>query len=616
MSAQPVYGLPRPGTLAPGSVRGYHASHGMDAMAAPQRSSSWRAWRAGRRESVSVPSAGLHGGSAGFQPLRQWRSVAPGRPSPAAPPAAPEYWMETMPAAAWQVSAGMGAIRRSCRLPRRAAPAGMKRLDRFALPGSLSSETGWRTAGSAVEAGGQGVWPRSPGAPGAIRWLPQRPRRTRDALLIGIDRSAPASGATPGSGCRGWAGTGCEDIMKTSPNASIAPAASPTLFARSRTVALRRPDLIRSSLAVPEHAPPVRPSWSAAPERTPVRCSQEEPPVRAGLRVSFSSVLPAAGRLLRMPLLPEPSPAPAAAERRAPVQEVYSQPGAAVVLRAPAHRVSATACAPQGLALRRQRPLLAAVPVRAHDRASRLPARPAEQWFSAAATVRLPAPPQLLSSTQKDWFWPGAVLAPEAPGRIAPLSFRTGEPVYVWIPEIAMPSSRAGHGAACGLKRKTWLTAEKKRARTDPGLAAGSAVSQAGWAGIVIAPEFAGRTAPVLARGWKPRSAAGLWTAPGRFLPPAAELGPAFWRTRETGQPEITALRGGLRPWGSGLRRRLLIGDRPSHEIAADWNSLIVGHPLRLKLPHLVCRFPRPEWTVGIGRGGGGMSFFQSPGGS
>lgn len=609
-------GLPRLNPLAPVSIRGYHASHGMDAMAAPQRRSSWRAWQAGQRESVSAPSSGLHGNPAGFRPLRQWLSVPPRRLSPAAPPAALETWMETMPAAAWQVSAGTRAIRRSCRSPLREAPPEMKRPDRFASPGSLPFETGWRTAGSAVEAGGQGVWPRSPGAPGATRWLPQWPRRTRDALLIGIDRSAPACGAAPGSGCRGWAATGCEDTMKTSPNAPTAPAASPTLFARSRTVALRRPDRICSSSAVPEPAPPARPSWSAAPAGRPVWRSQEDQQGRAALRVSFSRALPAAGRLLRMPLLPEASPAPAPAERRAPVQEAYSQPKVAVVLAAPAHRASAPACAPQGLALRRQGPLLAVVQGRARDRAWDLPVRPAEEWLSAAAALCLPAPPQNLCLVQKDWFWPGAALAPEAPGRIAPPSFRTGEPVYVWIPEIAVPSGRAGHGAAHGLKRLAWLGACGQRAREESSFAAAVGLPQAGWAGSVAAPEFSKRIAPVFARGWKPRCAVGMWTVPGRFLSPAIGLNPALWRSRETGQLRIAVERGRMRPVASGLHRRLLIGDRPAHEIAADWNSLIVGHPLRLKLPHLVCRFPRPDWTGGIGKGGGGMSFFHSAGGS
>lgn len=404
--------------------------------------------------------------------------------------------------------------------------------------------------------------------------------------------------------------------MKTYPGAPSAPAASPALFARSRMVALGRPDRIGSSPAVPEPGPPARPSsWPATPAGPEVWCSQEEQQGRIGIQVRFSRLLPAASRFRRTTFLAESSPAPAAAENRTPVMPAYVQPRAAAVPALQAHRAPPPALAPQGPAPRRLRPPRAKAPERSRDRAPDLLARPAAEWPTAAAVPIPASPAQNFFRAERGGFRSGSVPAPETLDRAAPASFRTGEAAFIWTPQAAMPSLRAGQRALSGLKRGTRLGAVEERAGTDLRPAAAEGVPLAGWAGIPLAPQLAQRTAPVVAGGWKPRSAAGPGSAPSRFLSSAVEPNPARWRSREKGHPEIRVLRGGLRPVVSGLRRRPFLECKPARETAADWSSRVDRHPVRLKLPHLVCRFPRPERAAGIGRGGGGIPFFQPPGG-
>jgi hypothetical protein len=234
-------------------------------------------------------------------------------------------------------------------------------------------------------------------------------------------------------------------------------------------------------------------------------------------------------------------------------------------------------------------------------------------WIPARGVPQPPAWPPAGSPLEAErGFWPSSGFAVLPLDCLLQNAAQAQEQAYVWSPGLGFPAWFQHAETKMPARMPFHLAAVART--SDAGL---PAAPQCLWTltaiqGVVSGPGMALGAAAVSGR-WEP--------APTGFIP--AMLQKAAAGGRQVTGPEWSAVgftAPGVAPpdfsrpaWTPGFCRQFVIEGGTAAELArkpplAPWRAE------RLRLPHLVCRFPRPGLSSSIGRGGAGASVFPMPG--
>jgi hypothetical protein len=603
--------------LAPGCVRGYHASHGTEWTAKAgfwrlmATSNPWEGWGfapARRREAYRLRPPQ---GSAAFAPRRQDLCFA----------SVPEFWVETFPSAAASVAAGDfvlpfrhgGLARSSCSasLAVFALEAGEKRVkDAEWIP-----DASWRAAVATGSVSGPERVLEAGGVKAELdRWRQKTAAPTGPRAMIRADAAAVAGHLERVQGGESWL-----PVHDAAIPAALWHPGAPS----SGALALRAlpPSRIgRPAGQFPQDRMPAAPAagftascgladWSSK-EAAP-RLTGPQPRFPAGLT-------PVDWRPASAPMASAPAPAPVAAadSGRAfavPAAGYEAGRGSDVVL--PAARQSYRAAGPSpGF----RRPEGAIRVPRAQAGAAEKPHEDREAgWRLAAASFGFPASMPDCSLITDLKFWPASTYIEMAAGSAAPATFRLDEQRYAWAAG-GCTETRVCFAWEWNMPKAKYLLAfcsrQEAGAARDVSLAPGAWVRHSE-SGVNFAPGLAAYAAAGGRQGWKPQASPvrGALT-PARVFSRAVELEGASWRAMGESVLPIAGAGIGEPAWGGRMRMQYRVPEGAPAARCGDPPAPGYLRPDRLRLPHLTCRFPRTGLSSGIGRGGAGASFSHLPG--
>lgn len=598
--------------LAMDCSRGYHASHGINWMVSQ---SSWRLLAA------ADPPSGLRSAPAGcreaysLRPARSSVSVMPGREGSCSVHP-PDVWMEAPSAAAEQVAAEHflvqplpGAVTRS-RQPVSLAPCAPETAPDWGRGAR------WKVDAAISNAAAMGgLWWR-------LKTVESGPAPAE--FFCGLEKLGAAtipsdtipSNAAPAAGFSGrkraeessWI-RGQDRAVWTATGFPVAPswdASAPCVLQPSWTRS-REARSVQAAISTPVAGP------LSATGKPAAWSGMEEVPRWSEPRAQFVPGLAAPGwnppPVSKVHAVP---PAFAAIPKRS---RPSTMPGAEWAIRGAIEMALSVKEAPHGAA--------ASLPP------SRLPARGwilprthagagakrvvamAANWTLAETAVNLPAPTPAPFLLARGGFWPACSFAVLAHGCAVPAMDRPGAQRYKWQPAISLAAA-----ALSGAERRL----PRLKCRGEPGgrlNAVATATVRAApgvWAlqwrpEVIVRAGMAGHAAADGQRQWKPK-AAGILCG---HTPPRAISGVMEFREPEWGEPETDDLAvvgpESEKPvWTRGLARQLAVPGVAPAVACRDASVAGRGRPDRLRLPHLICRFPRRELSSSIS-GGAGVSF-------
>lgn len=236
-------------------------------------------------------------------------------------------------------------------------------------------------------------------------------------------------------------------------------------------------------------------------------------------------------------------------------------------------------------------------------------------WQSDRGARRMPGQshkiPNCLSHTG---FWPATTFAGGLPQAVRQPARGSLHQIYLWMPAIVVPAWRPT-GLSHALRRPAVRTVVAVRSASAPP-APLSATSWWSPGRIFVEPGLAATmpVRPVLPSQWKPDSCAFRVTGP-----PKVDWGRAEGRSAEWGTAGVSGSTVMLPVCGAVFRvssfgRQFEFGAGMGSARVLSAGPGPLHHPERLKLPHLVCRFPRTEPASNMGMGGFGSSVFRLSG--
>lgn len=210
-------------------------------------------------------------------------------------------------------------------------------------------------------------------------------------------------------------------------------------------------------------------------------------------------------------------------------------------------------------------------------------------------------------------FWPATTFAGGPPEAVRQPARGTRHQTYVWMPAVVVPAGRPiklGHVLHWPAVR-TAVAGRIAEASMAPSPAASWRSPEPMHVGARLAPATPSRTVPP--DQWKPDCRA--FRMAGRRADLArVEAAPAGWSSATISGSTVRLPVCGAVFWLSGLGRRLELGTGAGPARVAATGAEPPHHPERLKLPHLVCRFPRTDPGGNKRIGGVGSSVFRFSG--
>lgn len=614
MTVQPEPGAVQRGGLAIGPVRDYHANHGADAMAMQPDSTPWRPATGADPSSASVRAAVAHSNSIDFRPRRAWGAIRVDREGPAVAAESLESWSEHPPAAGPLMRIGDRLVQPRAGVISRAMRSGD--VSRAGAPSAATA--GWMAdagAGTALRPELQAAawrWPHGGSSTALVHGAP--PKAVPPTVDVSVAHLLQASNqSTGGSAVKIGAGWAAREekperiggMKEGFDSARLAPpwAAFPTRPAGVAGVGARTGRAFPLAAAA---APAVPAVWAGKAE-TPVSRSTGNLPATA----FFAGRRPAGHPLLERPLpadvkeILKTAPLLKAAERP---QQWLIRPE--TPMQEP--RIWWVPRRSEDDARLRHAAALIADSTRVLGPSNGVRARAEAAWLAAGPDVRLATAAQEILFFDAKWFWPyGTYAFPAQSIAVAATGFPPAQ-LRLARPVVTLPAW-SGHMGTAGIQRPLpcLKSATKCSAWESAQWAAATwqAAPRSGTAAVVESVETA--LLPVPGR-WKPEAGAAWLSGPLRSASSIIELPGAGWIGHELGQPGMTERAGGMRAVVFGFSRQFVV-QGPAQEKSRDARAGADRHPERLRLPHLVCRFPRMSPAAAIGRGGAGLPFFHSP---
>lgn len=220
----------------------------------------------------------------------------------------------------------------------------------------------------------------------------------------------------------------------------------------------------------------------------------------------------------------------------------------------------------------------------------------------------------ILLSTSMGRFWPATKFAIQEPAGLRQSAAWTHEPSYLWELAPVIPAW-SGHDATRSLGKRTVVLPHAAPCDGVPP----APQPQASWVltgrWIVEAGQEA-VSPPVLAawRHWKPEAEGFTPAVLQRVEFERPQPGAARWEGSEAAAPPgvpVVFLRD---TWMPGFGRNFLIPRGAAQDLVTETGLQPCWRPERLRLPHLICRFPRIGLAGSAGRGGVGQSIFRLSG--
>ena len=214
----------------------------------------------------------------------------------------------------------------------------------------------------------------------------------------------------------------------------------------------------------------------------------------------------------------------------------------------------------------------------------------------------------------REGFWPSTAFVSWHPETVRLPALGTQGQDYVWRLAVAVPAWRStGPGHALPRPEVRPWTAERSTAPPRATLPAAIWRPPAHWLDETR-PVAATPARAVLSIRWRPESSAYRVTGAGRADWSRVEAGPAEWSGAGVSDSTVLLPAGSAVSWVSRLGRQFEFEAGLQHERIRAAGAGPPHHPERLKLPHLVCRFPRIDRAGSLGPGGGGPSVFRFSG--
>lgn len=596
------------GGLVLGTAPGYHASHGAREMPEPRRADCWS--DSDMTQPLAAPRR---------CPSPRWQAAAPAPLHPAWATAIPavtriqpdaataaDVWREHASVRHCQAPGGvLAAAARSGLLPRAASPFTQRPHERMRVPDSPPAE--WRELAGSRQQGEahMGPLPVSHSAL-ATRIVSHHWQFTgvlgagwKDATPLGRhEMTAPPSGASPAAESRSWA---------TWTVAALPAAATNSLTSSPDPGAFR----LRSPGPAWTPSPPVRMAGAgearAETGAWKERKVQDSIPAlpQAGKWTAFMQSLPASGFLgesmANLPATAAIDSSKAAFEDWQGTSEKLPEPRFSSRLPVRRH--------PQRLSVAPHHLERTAAPGFIQTELA------GATWASAGGELRFPLQPQAtLERLGGAGFWPatGFVLRPPS----IPLEHPEWslEPRYHWPLALAEPAAtrRAPKFAVC----RTDAGIEAVKRRPDAPL---TRMPEACWSpsGMTVAEAVLVPEAPVtLSFGswWKPERGALVPGLRGRAESGWVDWGTPRWSAQGASVSDVIQPAPGRSVRVSGFGRQFAMRSVTGPVLERNVEREARGYPERLRLPHLVCRFPGTEPAAGLGRGGVGSSVFRFSG--
>lgn len=600
-------GRPGRGGLVLGTAPGYHASHGAREMPEPRRADGWP--HSDMTQPLAVPR---------LCPSPWWQAAAPAPLHPAWAPAMPavtrirpdaatiaDVWREHASVRHCQAPGGvLAATARPGLLPRAASPLTQRPHERMRIPDSPPAE--WRQIAGSRQQGGAHTGPlpmsRSALAPRFVshHWQLTGALGTgwKDATPLGRhEMTAPPSGASPAAEYRAWA-TWMVAALPAAATNSLTSSPAPGPFQ------LREPGFAWTP------SPPVRTAGAGearieawGEKRDVLEISPVSP--QAGKWTILGQPMPRSG-FLRVSATSQP----ATTAIRSSLASGANWQGASQML--PESRFSSR------LPVRRppQRPAVAPHHLERTAAPGVIQMELAgATWASAGGELRFPLQrqptPERLGG---DGFWPAAGFTIQPPAAILQVLDWGLEPRYSWQLALAQPTSLS-RLPTFAMRRPSAATRAVERcldALPATALEVPWTPSNLAMVEAVSAPEMP--AAHSIGQRWKRELKFLSLGLPAKTESGWFDWGTACWKGEGRSVPDVTPPAHGPGVWVSGFGRQFAISSVPGPVLERNVGREARGRPERLRLPHLVCRFPGTEPAAGLGRGGVGSSVFRFSG--
>lgn len=598
--------------LVVGPVQGYHANHGATDMPHPGRPVWWL------HSATSDPF-----GRSGLSSALRWKSVAslPAKGVWAAaisklarrePDAAAVslFWREQSSAYPFQAPGRVSAVAlRSGSLPHAASAVVLPQTGRMEAAGrrqpdwerpAIPEQTGESRTGYLPDS-----YPASAMGPARVfsraAWL--TPAAWQTAMPLARP-DIPLQPFGKGSGGGHWADHASRADRATAELSALPDSGLVSFFVAGRVPASEQrsrwdaPPLVRLARGIETHVPAQ--AWSAGNE--PIGFSFAAPP--GGSPTTQK-------RLLRFGLRLEGD----RCRRATSVNDSVGRAGEVWLGR------GATIDHPrfwaEALAPRRPRRAVASLdlPKRgATGSAESAPVPTAAPWLSSKDPLRMPGQAHLgPSCLEHNTFWPSIVFADRPPEAVRQPAREIPHQRYLWTPGVVIPA-----GNFIGLTRALRQPEVSAKAAGRFHETPWTPLPAASWWSPEQVAEArlaaAAPTPPVLPSQWKPGSGAFRMAGPPKADWGRAEARPAEWNSTGVLSPTVMVPACGADFGVHCLGRQFEFGAGIGQARVARTGAGVIHHPERLKLPHLVCRFPKTDAKGGMGMGGFGSSVFRSSG--
>lgn len=236
-------------------------------------------------------------------------------------------------------------------------------------------------------------------------------------------------------------------------------------------------------------------------------------------------------------------------------------------------------------------------------------------WALAGGGLKLPEQPQPAPNCMaRASFWPATGFAIRMPAVLSESSGWSHEPQYLWRLSLCQPAW-TGRSPKLAVRR---MDLRVRTAERCPGLPPTrmpeACRPPSNWtsAEVVLTPETP--ATPSFGRTWKPEPA-----VLGAGLPAKAESGrfdwgTARWSAGRASVSDIIPPLPGRGVWATGFSRKFVVRGTAGATLEKGAVQEVRAHPERLRLPHLVCRFPRMEPAAILRKGGAGEPVFRFSG--
>lgn len=236
-------------------------------------------------------------------------------------------------------------------------------------------------------------------------------------------------------------------------------------------------------------------------------------------------------------------------------------------------------------------------------------------WQPPNSALRIPERAYSVANcVGREGFWPVTRFAGGPPDAVRQPASGPQDQAYLYAAAVVPPPWHP-----LGLDRilprpavSTW-TAERS---TETPLAPSPAASWRPPESVHVEAEPAAATPawPVLPGQWKPDPCAYRVAGAGRADWSLTEAGQTEWSSAGIPGSAVVLPVYGAAAWVSGFGRQFEFGAGVEPARIRDAGAGPLLHPERLRLPHLVCRFPREGLAGNMGMGGHGSSVFRFSG--